>query len=300
MKSPWAYFLLFLLSVTAACEEVIEVEAPAGEPRLVVEGLLRIDTTETFVPVEIRLSQTAGFFDEILPVTDAEQVVIILSVLDDYGLPAASGTKFLTQLEAGSGVYVPDPSFDTDQRIRVSTVLENDLLYTLVIQWKGRRYAAQTKYVPSVPIDGLEIGQNTLFDGDETELVIRFTDQPGVENYYIFDLGFNNYLTSEDSFYRDQEFTFSYFYDETFESGTVLDVGLLGADRTLYNYMGLLTEQAEQQGPFQTPAATVRGNVFDVTGLDNIDIVDNAGRPEVFPLGYFALVQEFTSSITID
>jgi hypothetical protein len=44
----------------------------------------------------------------------------------------------------------------------------------------------------------------------------------------------------------------------------------------------------------------VRGNVFDVTDLDNIDVLDNAGQPEVFPLGYFAIVQEFTSTITIE
>jgi hypothetical protein len=65
--------------------------------------------------------------------------------------------------------------------------------------------------------------------------------------------------------------------------------------------MDLLIEQTEgQQGPFQTPVATVRGNVFDVTDLDNIENVDNATQPEVFPLGYFAIVQEFTERITIE
>ena len=300
MKPVRILCLLMLLGAFGSCEDVIEVEVPEEEPRLVVDGLLRIDTTQTFVPVEVRLTQTAGFFDEIRPVTDAEQVIIILSVLDEFGLPGASTTKSLTQLEPGSGIYVPDPSFDSDQRIRVSTVLENDILYTLVIGWKGRRYAAQTKYVSSVPIDDLEIGDNTLIEGDETELVVRFTDQPGVDNFYLFDFEFNNYLVSEDTFYKDQAFEFSYFYDETYEAGTELRVSILGADRTFYNYMRLLIEQAEQQGPFQTPAATVRGNVFDVTGIDNIDRLDNAGRPEVFPLGYFALVQEFTSSITVE
>ncbi|UCE68389.1 MAG: DUF4249 family protein [Flavobacteriaceae bacterium] len=296
---------LFLLGIMwvalVGCEDVIEVEVPVEEPRLVVDGLLRVDTTQTYVPVEVRLTQTAGFFDEIQPVTDADQVIIILQTLDEDGLPADTGTRSLTQLEEGSGVYVPDPSFDADQRLLVSTVVENDILFTLVVSWRGRRYAAQTKYVTSVAIDELRLGDGTLFGEDETELIVRFTDNPDRDNFYVFDFGFGNFLASEDTFYKGQEFEFSYFYDEDFEPGTELEVGLLGADRTFFNYMDLLIEQTEgQQGPFQTPVATVRGNVFDVTDLDNIENVDNAAQPEVFPLGYFAIVQEFTERITIE
>lgn len=296
---------LFLLGIMwvalVGCEDVIEVEVPVEEPRLVVDGLLRVDTTQTYVPVEVRLTQTAGFFDEIQPVTDADQVIIILQTLDEDGLPADTGTRSLTQLEEGSGVYVPDPSFDADQRLLVSTVVENDILFTLVVSWRGRRYTAQTKYVTSVPIDELRLGDGTLFGEDETELIVRFTDNPDRDNFYVFDFGFGNFLASEDTFYKGQEFEFSYFYDEDFEPGTELEVGLLGADRTFFNYMDLLIEQTEgQQGPFQTPVATVRGNVFDVTDLDNIENVDNAAQPEVFPLGYFAIVQEFTERITIE
>ena len=296
---------LFLLGIWAlgltSCEEVIDVEVPVEDPRLVVEGLLRVDTTEVFVPVEVKLSQTAGFFDEIQPVTDAEQVIIILQAFDEDGMSTGTGTKSLTQLEPGSGVYVPDPSFDADQPLRVSTALSGDILYTLVVQWRGRRYAAQTRYVSSVPIDELRLGDGTLFDGDETELVVRFTDDPDRDNFYVFDFGFGNFLATEDTFYKGQQFEFSYFYDEDFEAGTELEVGILGADRTFYNYMDLLIEQTDgQQGPFQTPVATVRGNVFDVTNLDNDQVMDNTSQPNSFGLGYFAIVQEFTERITIE
>ena len=283
-----------------ACEDVIEVEVPSEDPRLVVEGLLRVDTSQTYIPVEIRLSQTAAFFEEIRPVTDVEEIAIIYQKLED-GIP--TGDTFvssLTQVDPGSGIYVPDPSFDTDQRIPTA-ILQDPYLFVLVIQWRGRRYAAQTEYVSSVPIDALRIGDGSLFGEEETELIVRFTDDPDLENFYVFDFGFNNYLTTLDIFYNGQEFEFSYFYDQEFEPGTVLEIGLLGADRTFFNYMDLLIEQSGgQQGPFQTPVATVRGNVFDVTGLDNIEDVDNTGQPDVFPLGYFAIVQEFTSRITIE
>ena len=296
------FLLLSILGIElTACEDVIEVEVPVEAPRLVVEGLLRVDTTQVFVPVEVKLSQTAGFFDEIQPVTDADQVIIILQTLDEDGLPTGTGTKSLTQLEEGSGIYVPDPSFDVDQRLRVSTVVENDILYTLVVSWRGRRFAAQTKYVTAVPIDELRLGDNTLFGEDETDVIVPFTDDTYRDNFYVFDFGFGNFLVTEDTFYKGQEFEFSYFYDEDFEPGTELEVGILGADRTFYNYMDLIVEQAEgRQGPFQTPVATVRGNVFDVTNLDNDQVVDNAGRADTFGLGYFALVQEFTERITIE
>jgi len=283
-----------------ACEDVIEVDTPTEDPRLVIEGLLRVDTSETYIPVEIRLTQTANFFDEIQPVTDVDEIVIVYQELVD-GIP--SGDTFrssLTQLDPGSGIYVPDPSFDNDQRIP-TRILEDDYLFTLIIRWRGRRYAGQTQYVTSVPIDNLRIGDQTLFDEDETQLIVNFTDDPDRDNFYVFDFGFGNYFPTEDTFYKGQPFEFSYFYDEKFAPGTILEVGLLGADQNFYNYMDLLLEQTEgQQGPFQTPVATVRGNMFDVTDLDNDGNTDNAGQADLFPLGYFAVVQVFTAEITIE
>ena len=64
--------------------------------------------------------------------------------------------------------------------------------------------------------------------------------------------------------------------------------------------MNLILEQTDQDfGFFETPRTTVRGNVFDITGLDNINILDNTDRPDDFPLGYFAIVQEFKETLVI-
>jgi hypothetical protein len=295
----WAYILLPLLVLWAACEDVIEVETPSEPPRLVVDGVIRVDTTQEFLPVAIRLTQTSNFFGEVSPVSDVERIVIILQVLED-GLPITSFTSSLAELEPGSGIYEPDPSFDADQRIRVRTVLDYDILFTLVIEHQGRRYAAQTQYVPAVAIDNLAQGTGTLFEDDETEVVVTYTDMPDVDNYYIFDFGFGNFLPTEDTFYKGQTFSFSYFYDQSFANGERVEVSLLGADLTFYNYMNLLVQQTEgQNNPFGTPVATVRGNVFDVTDLDNDQNYDNTGQPGVFPLGYFSVVQEFRDSLIL-
>ena len=74
----------------------------------------------------------------------------------------------------------------------------------------------------------------------------------------------------------------------------------MGADQTFFNYMDLLIEQTTNDaGIFATPVATVRGNVFDITDIDNIDVSDNVGQPNIFPLGYFAIVQEYKDTLVI-
>ncbi len=297
MKKVTSLFCLILL-VLASCEDVIDVDVPTEDQRLIVNALMRVDIEEEFVPVEVRVTLTNNFFEEI-PVADVESIIIIQQFFDDEGLNTLTRTSTLAELEPGTGVFTPDPTFMADQRIRVSQT-EIDVFYTMVIEYDGRRYAAQTRYVPSVPIDSIEIGDGTLFDDEDTEVIVTFTDDPDRDNFYVFDFGFGEYLTTEDEFYKGQQFQFSYFYDQEFDPGTELEISILGADQSFYNYMDLLIEQTDDdQGIFQTPVATARGNVFEVTGIDNIDLFDNVGRPDEFPLGYFAIVQEYKQTVTI-
>ena len=111
---------------------------------------------------------------------------------------------------------------------------------------------------------------------------------------------YGEFLTVEDEFFQGQQFEFSYFYDDKVMAGQDVTISILGADEDFYNYMDLVLEQTQNNGGvFQTPVATVRGNVFDVTGLDNITVLDNVERPNDYALGYFAVVQEFSRTLTI-
>jgi hypothetical protein len=260
--------------------------------------LIRVDEREPFVPVRIALSETNSFFEE-LPVTQAENIQIQVERFTDDGILIESFISSLAEETPGSGIYIPDPDATFDQRI--PTVFLNEYVrFTLQIRHKERQYVAQTWYEPVVPIDFLLQGRATLFEGDETEVIVSFTDPAGKGDYYLFDFGRAEFLVTEDTFYDGQIFQFSYFYEDPIEPGTELEIGIMGSDITFYNYMDLLIEQSgDQQGPFQTPVATVRGNVVDVTGLNNQDRVDNADRPDIFPLGYFAIVQEQRQSLVI-
>ncbi|WP_088340807.1 DUF4249 family protein [Robiginitalea sediminis] len=287
---------LLAVLLLPGCEDVVEVDLPQDPPRLVVGGLIRVDATEAFVPVRITLSESSGFLEP-NPVTRAESVIIQVERFED-GQLIESFTSSLAEQTPGSGVYIPDPNATFDQRIP-TVFLNEEVRFTLQIRHQGRQYLAQTWYREAVPISILVQGRATLLEGDETEVIVGFSDPGDGDDFYLFQFDPAEYLVTEDRFYQGQFFQFSYFYEDPIPQGTVKTVRLLGVDEAFYNYMDRVIEESGREGPFQTPVTTVRGNVLDVTGIDNTDLFDNTGRPEVFPLGYFAVVEERQAEVTI-
>ena len=278
-----------------SCEDTIEVDLPEVETRLIVDGLVRVDKSQELVDVKIKLRESSNFFEENQP-TQAESVLIY------YGKPTSGGLfedisfSTLVEKDLGNGIYVPN--LEQDQ-IRTAFV-EPGVVFILQITRQGKRYYAQTEYAPTVPIDNLEQGTDTFLDEEETEIIVTFTDNGDEDNFYLFDFMNSEFLVVEDEFFQGQQFSFSYFYDDEITAGETVTVSILGATEEFYNYMDLVLEQTENNGGvFQTPVATVRGNVFDITGLDNINLFDNVERPNDYALGYFAMVQEYTATLTI-
>ncbi len=294
-------WLILIISPFVSCEEVIEVDLPETETRLIINGLVRVDISKEYIPIEIKVTETADFFSEPV-VTTLESAVVLVGERDpDDPFNTRFGTSILREFEPGTGIYEPDTiGNDVDERIRTEFLNPNSVFF-LIVEHKGKRYAGQTTYTPTVPIDNLEQGSEILFNEDDTEVKVTITDIVDEKNYYVFDFGFGEFQALDDQFIDGQEFEFSYFYDSETEIGDSVEVSILGADQQFFNYINLLVEQTEDTGGvFETPAATVRGNMFDVTGLDNIEIFDNANRPQSFPLGYFAVVEEFKSTLVIE
>lgn len=280
-------YLIIPLILFTGCEDVIEVNVPSEEPRLIIDALIRIDEGVQSFNVEVKASLTSSFFGTI-PLTGLEDITIINLDRDSF---MCGNCLILKEKTPNSGIYEEFSSTDffTDGE--------------LIIQLKheDRRYFGSTRYVPAVPIDTLEQGTETLFDENDTEVIVTFTDVANRTDFYVFDFDFGNYLGTEDTFYDGQEFSFSYFYDENLQAGDSVRISILGADQAFYNYMNLLIVQSgDDFNVFDTPVATVRGNIFDVTDLDNIDVVDNVAQPNSFALGYFAVVQEFKKSLLIE
>lgn len=274
-------YLAILLVSLSSCEDVIDVDVPETTPKLIVDALIRVDENEPITTVRIKTNLTSSFFDDIQP-TDVEQITI---TNPDYIGFGSLDENFITLQKVSSGLY--EGSKRTD--FFISGELQ------LSIQHQDQRYLASTSYAPTSPIETLEQGSGTLFSGNETEILVAFTDNLEQDNFYLFDFDFNEYLVTEDEFYPGQTFQFSYFYDDGLDSGQTINVSLLGVDESFYNYMNQLIVQAGgDQGPFQTPAATVRGNLINVTDIDNVENSDN------FALGYFSVSQTFTASLTIE
>lgn len=296
MKNLIVVFLFF--SGLYSCEDVIEVDLPPDVPKINIDALFRVDINEEFVPVVVKITKTNSFMDE-TPVTNVDNIIIIIEELDEFDRIIDTQFSVLAQVDEGSGIYVPDPNTSREERIRTS-ILDKKLRFWLSIRHEDKFYLSQTRYVPTVPIENIVQGDGNLFNGDETEVIVTFTDNPERDDFYVFDFDFTEYLVTEDKFYNGQEFTFSYYYDRTFEPGTELEISIMGSDDIFYGYMDQLIEQRDLEGPFQTPVSTVRGNIFDATGIDNRDLFDNVERPGEFPLGYFAIVQEYKYILIID
>lgn len=267
--------LLFLLGIVFiySCEDVIDVDVLIGEPRLAIDASFELYQNETPIVVEggVRLTLSAPFFDNEVP-TVSDATVFITDQTNNTTI------NFIESLEPG--FYVPEnidfiPEFDTD--------------YELTVIYDNETYLANTRLVPTVPIDNIEQGDGTLFEGDETEIIISFTDDGSRDDYYLFDFDFSLFLSSEDRFYQGESFNFSYFYEDMF-AGQDVTIKILGIDEQYFNYATILIEQSDpdSNGPFDTPPARIRGNIINTTNPDN------------YPFGYFNLSEADRVLFTIE
>ena len=293
--------LLFLLFISTfiSCEDVVDVDLDSDPPRLVVDALIRVDTSEDLTQANIRVSVTSPFFDEIQP-AEIESMEIQNEETGDF-VP-------YEPVPGSPGLYRPFPTTVSpvvDNMIVTSFLTNPEPVYVLSVVFEDEIYLARTSFVPTSPITNIEQGEETLFDEDDTEVIVSFTDTPDREDFYVFDFDFGEFLAVEDTFFPGQDFEFSYFYegdDIPLNPGDEVTISILGADEPFYTYMEQIITQSDltDNGPFQVPVSTVRGNILNAEGIDNINVFDNVGRPDSFALGYFAIVQEFQNTIVIE
>jgi hypothetical protein len=99
----------------------------------------------------------------------------------------------------------------------------------------------------------------------------------------------SNYYVDEDEFFNGNEF-FSISQNDELEPGDQIEISHYGISKTYYNYMSVLVSIAGNNGggPFQSPPATVRGNIINTTDAAN------------YPLGYFSLSEADNISYTVE
>jgi len=269
-------YILSLLSVFLfSCEEVIEVELEDVAPKLIIDAYFEMitDSNTSYPDLNngIKLSVSAPYFDTYIPpVSDATVYITNMS-----------NNTILSFIESDTpGFFIPE---DT-----ITFIPEANTPYELTVIYNNETYIATTQLVPTPPINSLTQGDGVLFNGDETEIIVEFTDDAERVDYYLFDLDFDLYVLSEDTFYQGQVFNFSYFYDSEVLDMDTITVKIVGIDETYYNYFNLILQQSEQDGnPFQTAPALIKGNIINTTNSDN------------YAFGYFRISETNSQTITL-
>jgi len=264
-------FILFLI-LAYSCEDVIDIELPNSEPRLVIDASINWFKGTAGNEQSIKLSLTAPFYDVNVPPATNAQVTITDSNNTNY--------EFI-EVE-NSGVYVNN-AFQP----------EINGVYNLKINYNGDLFVATETLKSVSAIERVEQNLEGGFSGEETEIKAFFTDPANEENYYFFEFTPSLPVIPTLEVYKDEFVNgneiFGFYVEEDLDFGQSVVIRNYGVSERFYEYMFVLLQQSTDSGggPFETQPATVRGNCSNQT------------NPENFPLGYFRLseVDELTYTV---
>lgn len=252
--------LLFIFFIClTSCEEVIDVNLPTAEPKLVVDATINWNKGTTGNVQAIKLTTTTGYYQSEIPKVSGATVFI-----------KNSANQVFNFIEESNGQY---------KCVNFSPQLNET--YILTILYKGQTYNATEKLLPSPAITDVEQKDDLGFNSDQIGLKINFNDFPNQINHYLtrFDSTihpFPEYQTIPDEFTEGKNMAALY-SNEKLKKGDLIHISLIGISKTFYNYMTIVLANANPTGVFQVPPSKVIGNIVNQTDKNN------------FALGYFRL-----------
>lgn len=255
------------------CEKVVDIDVPSIQPKLIVDASFEVlfDETPVTANTVVKLRLSADYFEETIPtVTNA--------------------TVFLTDLSNNTIINFSDGNADGNYEPLNPFIPADNVDYELTIIYDNETYKGTATKVKSTPFTKVEQGDKTLFSGNETELKIDFKDPANIENYYLFNLSNNLFLSVEDRFFDGSDYNFSYFYDEDdLEVPATVEIKMSGITKEYFTYFRVLVDQSGQNagGPFETVPSSLLGNMINTTNESN------------FPLGYFHISETDTFTISL-
>lgn len=239
-------YLLLLFAVTS-CEEVIDVDIPEDENRVVVEGYVTTETDSSYV----RLTRTLSYFDN----TSAIPLV----------LDAAVTVNNDTFYHIGNGIYRPAPGYTGI----------TGTAYNLKIVTGGKVYTSTAILDPMYQVDTLitvyKPKEGFIDEGYTVKFVGR-DDRPRVK-YTYFRFGFSN---QQDTNNKDSMIDFRVLFDNKNsvlnqpyefelpflrlqENDTVITI-FRSVDENVYRYLLALGNRGGG-GPFSIPPANLPTNI---------------------------------------
>lgn len=270
------YIYTALLLVTSlfffSCEEVIDVDLNTAPPKLVIEAAIHWQKGTTGNEQKIKLSTTTDYFSTSIPKVSGATVFIKNSenIVFNFTERSETGEYFCTN-------FAP---------------ILNEV-YTLTVVYKEQNYTAQETLLPVAPIETIEQNNEGGFTGKEIEIKSFYNDPATTTNYYLYKYKYSSqvkfdYYVDEDTYFQGNTF-FSISQNSDLKVGDEIEISHFGISKEYYNYLSVLLSIAGNNGggPFQSPPATVRGNIINTTNADN------------FALGYFSLSEVDTKNYTI-
>ncbi|NHM06193.1 DUF4249 domain-containing protein [Flavobacterium sp. CYK-4] len=273
MKKYIAILPIFILAfLVQSCEEVIDVPLDTEAPRLVIDAGINWYKGTAGDQQKIKLTTTTGYYNTTVPVVSNATVYIKNSLNTTFDFIEIPGT----------GEYVC-----------TNFIPQINETYTLTVISGGQTYTATETLKSVAPIQEVIQKNDGGILGEDIELRSTFNDPALEENYYMYRFKYSNrakvdYYVDEDRFYNGNTF-YSITDNDDLSAGDVVEITHYGISRSSYNYMNILLSVAGSNngGPFQSPPATVRGNIVNQTNFDN------------YALGFFRLSEVDTQTYTI-
>jgi len=260
------------LLILTSCEEVVQLDLPTAPPRIVIEASINWQKGTTGNFQKIKLTTTTGFYDTSVPIVSGATVSVKNS----------SNVNFNFSEISGKGEYVCT-NF-------IPVINEK---YTLTVTSNGQTYTATEVLKSVAPITEVIQNDKGGFTGNNIEIKTYFNDPANESNFYLYNYSYSsqvlqNFYVDEDTFYQGNRF-FSVSLSDKVKKGDKINVTHFGISKSYYNYLSVLLSIASNGGgsPFQSPPATVRGNIINTTNAAN------------YPLGYFSISESDKIEYTV-
>ena len=279
MKRILNSILLIIVLFFSACTDVIDVEVPTEEAKLVIEASINWEKGTNGSDQTIYLSKSTPFFDT------------------NGNVPVVGASVVITNNNDGSFFEFNDQNDGSYTTGNFMPVLNDN--YTLEVMSEGETYSAQETFMPVVPI--LEVYQSTeKFLPEVLEVNFDFLDPAEEENYYYIKFkeqadAFPRLLDFKDEFVNGNLITVFNERQENedinqveYAPGDTVNMELIGISKRYYEYIQLLINQSESGGPFDTTPVALRGNCT------------NQNDPNNFAYGYFRLTEVAKATYTFE
>lgn len=279
MKNLTKYIAVLALFIFSACEEVIDLNIPSKEPRLVVEANFDYDSSESFQQnFEVKLTQSAPFYDaKIQPASNA-------SVYLEH--PSAGTIPFEEIGQSGIYTSIID--------IPVITIGESPILH---IDYKNEKYEARETFIANNSLPSIDQKISTFFGNQYYDITLNFQDKEYTDtpetayNYYLIERKRNEEkleLSIQNNELTKGGLLKSTYLDEDSKVGDSLYFNHYRIPKNYYQYLKMILESINNGGgPFQIPVGKIKGNILNTT------------NPEKPALGYFRITQKHTLHHTI-